>query len=84
MAEERRHGPYLHLEKGGLHGWCAHCSEEERHEALRRAREHSSYATVIRRLNALRRVDHEREPGVARVAKEDEHWMERLHEEGMI
>lgn len=82
---DRRFSRHVHARQGKLHGWCESCGEESRHEALRRSVRADGYATTVRRLNFLHNVAnrHDNE-GLRRVAREDERWMERLHEEGML
>ena len=75
MAEEKWSN-HVHVEEGGLHGWCASCSPEERHRAIERTVRTDGYATAVRRLNFLANVanrgNNER---THRVAREDEDWV---------
>lgn len=81
MAEDKW-SRNVHVERGGLHGWCSHCGEEERHDALRRSVREDGYATTIRRLNFIVNVGNRRDDEHARhVAREDMHWLERMHRE---
>jgi hypothetical protein len=81
MAEEKWSN-HVHVEEGGLHGWCASCSPEERHRAIERTERTDGYATAVRRLNFLANVanrgNNER---THRVAREDEDWAERWERE---
>lgn len=75
---------HVHVEPGGLHGWCARCDEASRHEALRRSVHADGYATTVRRLNFIVNVGNRRtDEHARRIAHEDERWLERMHREGM-
>ncbi len=75
MAEDK-FSRHVHLEAGGLHGWCVYCSEESRHAALRRAVHEDGTLRVARRLNFLHNVAYRQNPHLARVAHQDEGWVE--------
>lgn len=82
---ERRFSRTVHARHGALHGWCEHCPEESRHEALRRSVKADGYATTVRRLNFLHNVANRQANGGLRGrAREDERWLERMHAEGMV
>ncbi|MCI4365994.1 MAG: hypothetical protein ACLQD8_00350 [Thermoplasmata archaeon] len=67
-----------HLEEDGLHGWCASCPPDVRHQAIERTVRADSYATAVRRLNFLANVANRRDNGsLHRVAREDVEWTER-------
>ena len=80
MAREEKWSRHVHVERGGLHGWCEHCPEEKRHEALERSVREDGYATTVRRLNFLRNIanrsDNRR---LHEIAGEDLRWLERRH-----
>lgn len=82
---ERKFSRHVHVRRGGLHGWCEHCPEHARHEALRRTVRADGYATAVRRVGYLRNIaNREDNRGLHRVAGEDERWLEKMHEEGMV
>ena len=82
---ERKFSRGVRVHRGRLHGWREHGSESERHEALRRSVRADGYATTVRRLNFLHNVaNRDDNSGLRRAASEDERWMERMHEEGML
>lgn len=82
---ERKWSKHIHIRKHGLHGWCARCSETERHEAIRRSVRADGYATTVRRLNLIHNLGSpEHDEHARRVAREDERWAERMHAEGML
>ena len=82
---ERRWSRHVHVERGGLHGWCERCPERERHEALHRSVRADGYATTVRRLNFLHNIANRSDNSRLReVAGEDERWLERDHREGRI
>ncbi len=69
---------HVHVEEGGLHGWCANCPPEERHRAIERTIREDGYATAVRRLNFLANVANRKDNGhLHRIAHEDEEWAER-------
>lgn len=76
---EDRFSRHVHLEAGGLHGWCVYCPTESRHEDLKKAVRADGYATVVRRLNYLHNVSYRQNPQLARVAREDEDWLDTMH-----
>ena len=78
MGEEKWSQHVGHLEEGGLHGWCAKCSAEARHEAIERTVRADGYATTIRRLNFLANVaDRQDNEHLHEVAREDVEWAKR-------
>ena len=82
MAEKWSRGVHL---RGNLHGWHEDQPARTRHEHLRTTVRADGYATTVRRVNFLRNIaNRENNAKLHRVATEDVHWLERLHEEGMI
>jgi len=65
MAEEKWSN-HVHVEEGGLHGWCASCSPEERHRAIERT---------------VRTDGYDNNERTHRVAREDEDWAKRWERE---
>ena len=79
---ETKWSNHVHVEEGGLHGWCAGCSLEERHRAIERTVKTDGYATAVRRLNFLSNVANRKDNGhLHRVAHEDVEWTERWEKE---
>jgi len=75
---ERRWSRHVHARRGGLHGWCEHCSAESRHRALRSAARADGWGTVVRRLNYLANVaNRSNNRTLHHVARTDERWAER-------
>jgi hypothetical protein len=75
------------LHKGALakHGYDEEEGERERHEALRRSVRQDGYKTTIDRLSFIRNVANRRNNERShRIAEQDEKWLERMHEEGMV
>lgn len=72
----------VRVRRGGLHGWDHTQAASTRHRHLRTAVREDGYATVVERLGALRRFDHRRYPGVARVAAEDQRWLHATYRGG--
>lgn len=79
---ENQWSNHVHVEEGGLHGWCASCSTEERHRAIERTIEMDGYATAVRRLNFLASVANRKDNGhLHHVALEDEEWAQHWEKE---
>lgn len=68
-----------HLKHGGLKGWKHTQSAGTRHRHIDASLRADGYKITIDRLLALERLDESRDPAVARVAREDIHWLQRNH-----
>jgi hypothetical protein len=79
----KRWSKHIHVEQGGLNGWCDSCSVEDRHRSIRTTVREDGYATAIRRLNFLANVANRQDnEKLHDVAREDEAWLRKQHEAG--
>jgi hypothetical protein len=69
----------IHLTPGGLEGWHANESAEQRHAALRRAlrTSGSSYRRVIDRLTIIGNLNEHQSPETTRKVREDVAWFQK-------
>ena len=67
------------LKKGGLSKYGYHISNsaEKRHKALKKASKHYSYATLVRKINALSILFKNTQPDLAKKAKQDVSWLQK-------
>jgi hypothetical protein len=75
-------GPKLFtLKKGGLskYGYHVRDSYVKRHTSLKKALKHMSYATLVRKINALSILFKNTQPGLAKHAKSDVKWLQKQH-----
>ena len=73
-------GPKLFtLEKGGLskYGYYVRDSSIKRHTSLKKALKHMSYATLVRKINALSILFKNTQPGLAKHARSDIKWLQK-------
>lgn len=70
---------HLHLKSGGLEGWHANETEEQRHAALRRALRApgGSYRRVIERLTIIGNLNENQSPETTRKVREDVAWVQK-------
>lgn len=71
-------GPRLFtLKKGGLSKYGYHMKDnaEKRHKALKKALKHNSYASIVRKINALSILMKNTEPYLSKKAKADLKWL---------
>jgi Family of unknown function (DUF5771) len=71
----------IHLVPGGLEGWHAHETPEQRHAAIRKVVRREGWQRAVRRLNLLANLDENTHPGVSRIAREDLHWVQKNYSE---
>lgn len=73
----------IHLEPGGLHGWHANETEEQRHSALHRALRSpgGNYARVIERLTIIGNLNENQSPETTRKVREDVAWFQKNYGE---
>lgn len=68
---------WFHAQPGALGGWNKNLTTEKRHEILKRRVQRDGYATVVRRLNALRNVSTDRETDI--LAEKDMAYLKKRY-----
>lgn len=80
MSEEKFSRSIGPLHEGGLHGWKAHGSSEERHRAIERSIRDDGYPKTIERLDFIANVANRRNNRVEHAAaRADIRWAEERH-----